>query len=243
MSKVHELTGQQFGELKVLYRNGSKNGRALWRCLCSCGKEIDITGNKLLTGHNKSCGCVSNKLRKENLEDLTGQKFSFLTVISRDEMDHKNGRRYWICQCDCGNKTVVCTNHLKSGAIKSCGCIKSKGEMIVSQLLREMDIPFERQKSFRELVGDKGTALKFDFYLNDMNILIEYQGEQHYQKTRNWEDRNNFSQRQRYDQLKRDYCTNNGITLIEIPYTDFKQINRDYLEKRLKNASRKGNLV
>lgn len=55
------------------------------------------------------------------VNDLTGQKFGRLTVES---FAGKNSRRYatWLCQCDCGNKTVVCGSDLRSGNTKSCGC-------------------------------------------------------------------------------------------------------------------------
>ena len=55
--------------------------------------------------------------------DLTGQKFNMLTVI---EYSHKakGNHSMWKCKCDCGNITVVDSYYLKSGKIKSCGCIK-----------------------------------------------------------------------------------------------------------------------
>ena len=62
-------------------------------------------------------------------EDLTGQRFGKLTVLQRaEDKIYKNGqkRSCWLCQCDCGNKKEVAAHHLKSGEIKSCGCIKNE---------------------------------------------------------------------------------------------------------------------
>lgn len=55
--------------------------------------------------------------------DLTGQKFGRLTVVSRAE-NAKNNRARWNCICDCGNPEMVTVEatHLKQGKIKSCGC-------------------------------------------------------------------------------------------------------------------------
>ena len=53
-------------------------------------------------------------------EDLTGQKFSKYTVLEFDSI--RNGRTYWLCLCDCGNKKVADGGNLKSGHTKSCGC-------------------------------------------------------------------------------------------------------------------------
>ncbi len=53
--------------------------------------------------------------------DLTGQRFARLIVLSRVEKN-KHGQAMWLCQCDCGNQTVVQSGHLRSGHTKSCGC-------------------------------------------------------------------------------------------------------------------------
>ena len=59
------------------------------------------------------------------MNSLIGQKFGKLTVIKQDKSCHKNNRRYWICQCDCGNITKpISTSSLTSGNTKSCGCLK-----------------------------------------------------------------------------------------------------------------------
>lgn len=58
-------------------------------------------------------------------EDLTGQKFGRLTVVGLEGRDDK--RNYiWRCVCDCGNAKVLATSVLKSGMIRSCGCLKSE---------------------------------------------------------------------------------------------------------------------
>ena len=57
-----------------------------------------------------------------NFENLVGRVFNRLTVISRVENNKYNQAR-WLCQCICGNQTIVSTYHLKSGRIKSCGCM------------------------------------------------------------------------------------------------------------------------
>lgn len=55
--------------------------------------------------------------------DLTGQKFGRLTVLSKT---NKRQHRYivWLCQCDCGNIKEINGKHLRSGRIKSCGCLQ-----------------------------------------------------------------------------------------------------------------------
>lgn len=55
--------------------------------------------------------------------DLTGQRFGRLVVISQAE-DNKHRQPRWLCQCDCGNKTIVMGGSLKSGLTQSCGCLQ-----------------------------------------------------------------------------------------------------------------------
>ena len=53
-------------------------------------------------------------------QDLTGQKFGRLVVLSRSET--KNKRTMWLCECDCGNQCIVRADALKSNKTTSCGC-------------------------------------------------------------------------------------------------------------------------
>lgn len=62
------------------------------------------------------------------LLDLTGQRFGNLVVLYRDESKPKGKGCpvYWTCKCDCGNITSVSRSNLRSGQIKSCGCLSKK---------------------------------------------------------------------------------------------------------------------
>lgn len=57
------------------------------------------------------------------LIDLTGQTFNNLTVIERTE-NTKGGNARWKCKCYCGKETIVSASNLKTGAVKSCGCLR-----------------------------------------------------------------------------------------------------------------------
>ena len=58
--------------------------------------------------------------------DMTGQKFGRLTVLKKDSKQHKDKSAYWICQCDCGNTTIVKGASLRNGNTTSCGCSRRK---------------------------------------------------------------------------------------------------------------------
>ena len=67
-------------------------------------------------------------------ENLIGEKFGMLTVISQSN-SNKQKRRMWICRCDCGKlkEKAVTTHDLKSGAVRSCGCLYYKSNKLNSK--------------------------------------------------------------------------------------------------------------
>lgn len=56
--------------------------------------------------------------------DLIGKRFGKLVVVSQEKS--KNGKTYWLCQCDCGNLKIVQGAHLTGEKIKSCGCLQNE---------------------------------------------------------------------------------------------------------------------
>lgn len=57
--------------------------------------------------------------------DLTGKKFGRLTVLSEDARN-KNGRRTYLCSCECGNTKVINGDSMRHGRTKSCGCLNKE---------------------------------------------------------------------------------------------------------------------
>lgn len=124
MERAIDLTGQKFGRLTVIRRNGTgKSGNALWECVCDCGNIKTIAGKSLRSGSSKSCGCLQKEIVSAMGENLAGKKFGRLTVIEKSEK--RKNKIIWICKCDCGEIVSVPGESLKSGNTKSCGCYKS----------------------------------------------------------------------------------------------------------------------
>lgn len=125
-----DLTGQKFGRLTVLgvdHKKPNNHGGTViyWLCRCDCGNEVVVLGGSLKRGNTKSCGCLSREKTSERLfKDLTGMKFGRLTVLERAA--NKGKKTAWRCKCDCGNSCVVAGNNLRSGEVKSCGCLRGQ---------------------------------------------------------------------------------------------------------------------
>ena len=209
--KVIDLTGQVFGRLTVLGPERTKSGDYGWRCLCECGNEIVANGSHLKDGHTLSCGCYHKDISRK---DITGQKFGMLTVLDIAYSDGNNV--HWNCVCDCGTHCVVNGANLRDGAAVSCGCLRSTGENFIKSFLEDHAIKYYREKKFNQC-KDRG-LLKFDFWLPDYGMCIEYDGEQHYYNVQAWDKSSTFEDRKRRDAIKNIYCEKNGIVLLRIPY-------------------------
>lgn len=225
-----DLTGQHFGRWTVLSRVLNKTGHgSIWLCQCECGTIKEIEYTNLVSGKSKSCGCLRSELY---FDDITGQRFGRLIAIEPNwkvTRERKQGTVFWNCKCDCGNLVIVSNNSLKQLNTTSCGCLISKGEQKIKEILNSLNIQYETQKQFSDLLGVKNGKLRFDFYLPQYNIALEYQGEQHYKNIEHWDGQEGLQTRQIHDQLKRNYCLKNRIKLIEIPYTDFNLLNDKYI--------------
>jgi hypothetical protein len=119
-----DLTGRRFGRLVAIEDTGKKAwGSYVWRCLCDCGNESEVSAGDLTAGRTKSCGCLQKELNVGHLVDLTGRRFGRLVVIKYIGKKLKKGASIWLCLCDCGNECEIPSNSLKSGNTRSCGCI------------------------------------------------------------------------------------------------------------------------
>lgn len=58
---MNDFKGMKFGKLTILERCGSKNKRAIWKCICDCGNYYIGVGSEIKSGGVKSCGCLRKK--------------------------------------------------------------------------------------------------------------------------------------------------------------------------------------
>ena len=101
-------------------------------------------------------------------------------------------------------------------------CNISKGEKRITEILDKYDVEYITQKSFDDCKFKN--KLPFDFYLPSYNILIEYDGKQHYEIVEHFGGLDGFILTKIRDTIKDIYCKDNDIKLIRIPYWDFDNI-------------------
>ena len=222
----YDLTNRIFGRWTVIGKAKSRNNKGYWKCRCICGNEKEVESYLLTSGQSKSCGCLNRELAAERCRktriDLTGQRFGKLVALFPIYSEN-GGHTLWHCKCDCGNECDIDMGNLRQGFSQSCGCTHSKNEENIIKLLTKNNIPFEYQKRFDNL-----KIKEFDFYINN-NYIIEFDGQQHFFPVdfsgKNPEKaKENFEINKIRDNIKNEYCKENNINLLRIPYTKFENI-------------------
>ena len=152
-------------------------------------------------------------------------------------------KKVWIkCQKDekHDSYSVTCNSFTSNG--NRCPiCKESKGERKIREYLIKHNIEFIPQKEFSNLIGTgekRNKPLSYDFYIPSKNLLIEFQGRQHYTpvdfSSKDIEQaEKNFEKQQEHDKRKRDYAQQNNIDLLEITYLEENKI-EEILDKIFK---------
>lgn len=193
-------------------------------CGCKkCGHVWNPRPHHLL--HGVGCPECAGVTRK-TLEKAQKEVWQVNPDIDIDG-EYINNKSPINCTCrKCGCKWTSSVNALLRQ--KGCpGCNESHGEREIGRVLRKYGLEYTRQKKFDDCVYKR--ELPFDFYISKMNMVIEFDGQQHFfpvdfgcgdaEKVQK-----QFELIKKRDSIKNEYCRNNGIMLIRIPYTDYDNI-------------------
>ena len=166
------------------------------------------------------------------ISDLGGKLLNKEDYINQDE---KNLRI--VCPRCHENILLTSLKHFQQHGGQSCKeCYKkeSVGERRIRQWLENHEFEFVQEKWFDDCRDIN--PLPFDFYLQDLNTIIEFDGKQHFEENHFFSHLNNFNNSvtaytQHHDKIKNDYCKKNNINLIRIPYTRTNNIEKILEEK------------
>lgn len=154
------------------------------------------------------------------------------TLLNKEDYYRWDSKNLMVTCLDCGKPflTSYYAYINRGGQIcPNCSKTKSFGEYLVLSYLDDNKINYQREYRFNDC-KDK-VALPFDFYLPDYNAVIEYQGRQHYSDIEYFGGTEAFEKRKRHDKIKKQYCKDNKIKFIEIPYWE-----NDNIDKLLSDA-------
>ena len=175
--------------------------------------------------NNKCPMCSKNMKRSlEKFINMSNYAHNFKYDYSKSFYVNDRKKVCIICPKH-GEFMSVPNSHIfgKTGCPK---CNSSKGENIIREILSKNLIIFEEQKKFEDCKNIR--CLPFDFYIQSKNILIEFQGIQHFFQTKN---RSRVEYVQKNDSIKKEWCKKNNIELIEISYLDKCNIEKILKEK------------
>ena len=151
------------------------------------------------------------------------KKYNY-TLLSEEYIDNKQPLKY---MCPKGHIGTMCLSNFLSG--HRCGvCTNpkgiSEGEGKIEYFLKEHNIEYKTQYWFKDCRNIK--PLPFDFYLPKFELLIEFDGIQHFESGHFGDTEEDLKHRRYLDNIKNEYCKNKNIKLLRIPYWDGKRIDK-----------------
>lgn len=170
---------------------------------------------KCLTCNNILLG-INQRLSIEKVKSIV-EEYDYKLIS-----DYKNNQE--LITLLCPNNHIYKTSLSNFIAGKRCStCSMSSGEQEIYRVLKKYNINLLAQYTFKDCKDIN--PLPFDFYLPDHNSCIEFDGRQHYTNINFFYKTNeNFQDRVKKDNIKTQYCKDNNIKLIRIPYWDFDNI-------------------
>lgn len=163
------------------------------------------------------CNICSNTIKKTNESFIVQANIIHENKYDYSKLNYINGKT---------NVEIIChihgpflqraESHLSGRGCPSCK--SSKGELQIKKFLLEKNVKFIQQHTFDNCIRIK--SLKFDFYLPELNICIEYNGAQHYKPINHFGGDEYFKLITERDKIKQNFCQSNNIRLLIIRYDD-----------------------
>lgn len=180
--------------------------------------------HQIANDHLNGCGCI----KCANVETLTTETF-----INKANVVHNNKYEYTKCNYINNRQHVViiCPEHGEftqqpKAHLNRQGCPlcynPSNGETSIRNYLIQNDIGFIQQHKFDGCKSKR--KLPFDFYIPTNNILIEFDGIQHFKPINQFGGQLAYLTTIKHDILKTEYCTQYDIKLLRIPYWDIDNV-------------------
>jgi len=188
--------------------------------------------------HLRGHGCQKCGIEKSTYQLNEKKKLTFKNFKKRFNKIHKNliinfDEKWWEenYKNTYTKVPIICPKHgifesKINSILNGVGCPKckeSKGERKIRHYLEENNINYEYQYPIK--IKNHKKPLYFDFYLPKQNIAIEFDGIFHYKD----HPKQSVEIQKKRDELKNQYCKENNIKLIRIPYWEY-----DSIEKILK---------
>lgn len=240
----HSVIKDENGNLFFREKNKQNNNVVNVRLFC---KTHRFSFTKSLYSFKKnSTGCLkcsSESLRKKKLKKTYKEFIKNGKYIHHNRYDYpKEPLKGFLYVNSFSKIKVKCkqhgffeTNyisHIDNGAGHCPKCLGSSNEKKIRLILEGMKVDFFEQQTFEDC-KDK-SYLYFDFYIPSYNLLIEYDGRQHFKFIEGdiFGDKEEFKGRVRRDKIKNKYALRNNYNLLRIHFREKKKI-KEILKREL----------
>lgn len=191
-----------------------------------CGKTWNTMPLSLQRGHG--CPYCAGRMRKttsQYREEIKEQTNGAFEVIGEYKNAHTPIRIRHI-ENNCNHEFEAQPNSLMY-SIGCSICNGSSGEKAVATYLKDKNYNFDTEYRFDDCRNKYPLPFDFAVFNEDktLNCLIEYDGQQHYKPVDYWGGEEELEKNKMRDGIKNNYCEENNIQLIRIPYWEFKNIN------------------
>lgn len=205
--------------IEVLSTYTTNKDRVSLRCKV-CNHTWNAIASSPLRG--KGCAKCAGTLRKTHAQfiDQMQERHPDIEVLG----NYINNREKVRCKCLRCNGIFMGIPHSMIDSWHGCPhCASSVGERAIHIWLTRNNISHFVEYTFKDCKDIK--PLPFDFYLPDYNMVIEYDGRQHFEPNNYFGGVASFENLKQHDEMKNVFCMQNNISLLRIPYWDFDNIN------------------
>jgi very-short-patch-repair endonuclease/ribosome maturation factor RimP len=192
------------------------NANTKMKYKCKCGKASSI----IFSAFQNGVRCMSCSPR-EKLTFEVVKKFFKDQCCALLETNYINTRTKMKYRCKCGHESTITFGSFQNGS--RCNKCANKTERIVSEFLQKEYTNIIYQPKFDWCI--KKRSLPFDFLLDDLKIIIEIDGPQHFKQVSNWKSP---KETQKWDFYKMKCAIEHGYKIIRVFQEDIYYNNVDW---------------
>lgn len=225
ISEAQKIHGEKYDYSKTKY---GKNYNEKVIVICPQHGEFSITPGSHIyqKGGCYKCGKIkmANKIRHTISDFIAKSKERYKDIYDYSLVEYQNCKTKIKILCKKHNMVFEQTpsgHYTKTGCIK---CISSNGEKLISNWLEYNNVYFQTQKTFNTCKNRR--KLKFDFYVPCINLIIEFDGLQHFYPVNRFGGKQALKKTIKRDKIKTQWAKDNNIPLLRIPYTHIEYINK-----------------
>ena len=234
---IGDIIKVKSGYVKILNKIRTENNIKGYKYLCLNDNTVNITDEYRL---RKGIGCpvCANKKIIKGINDIvtTNKELVQYFVNKQDAYKYaSNSNKKVLVKCPvCGNvqEMIIQNLHKRGFSCNVCGDGVSFPEKLMASVLKYLNIEFITQYSSSNAIWCG--KYRYDFYLPELNCIIETHGSQHYNKSFESCGGKSLQEQIKIDKLKYDLAIANGIDKYII--IDSRKSSFDFIKENIINS-------